>query len=264
MPDKTRRRAWPETMQGAVSLSYDGGDISHLETAASCLDALCLRATFYVPPTRILEAPVAWKALASSGHEIGNGGLFDGAGSDGLLHGWSPQMVENDLSMSEQFYRDTFPKNEKHSLALPLPAGDGPDRRIELAQQATMIRPLFRDRFSVVRGTSDGYNAARDCDLRALRCFRIVDHTYEELVVLAEAARAAKSWAIFAFQGIGVGDPAIDAVDHAKFCLWLAERRDRLMVAPVFEIGNRVRRFNSAAVDAKDLVEADTHLGQTV
>jgi hypothetical protein len=262
MPDKTRSLVWPERVRGAVSLSYDGGDISHYETAASCLDALCLRATFYAPPERVLRSPAAWRAVAAVGHEIGNASLFEAAGSDGLLDGWTQQMLENDLRMASEFYRDFLPNGERHSFAHPLPDLDGPDRRLALARQFEQLGPLIRARFAVARGTTDGFNSPTSCDLRALRCFSVLDFSFEELVVLAESAIDARAWAIFAFNGVGVGEPAVDAVDHAKFCLWLAERRDQILVAPVYDMGMRIREATSAAVKVGEREESPSQLGR--
>jgi len=251
MPDRIRRRLWPEKAQGAVSLSYDGGDPSHLETVAPCLEALCLQATFYAPPTRILETPRQWTALAAAGHEIGNATLFDAADPDGFLSDWTAEMVERDVEMGEDFYREVFGRSGDHSCACPVPRREstaGDDRlSIRRMQQHSMLRPILRSRFQVARDSTEGYNDPASCDVLALRCVRAADFVADEFVLLTQQALAAKAWVIFAFDGVGVGEPAVDAVEHAKFCLWLAEHRGVAFVGTVYDVGCRVRK-NAAAV----------------
>lgn len=233
-------------------MSYDGGDVSHLETATPCLDALGLRATFYAPPTRILDSPTRWRELALAGHEIGDASLFDAASPDGFLHDWSAEMVERDLAMAESFHVELFGSRARHSFAYPVRRTQEPadDDRLDIRamQQTAMVRPVVRKYFDVARASTDGYNDPASCDALALRCVRAMDCNADELALLARRAVDAGAWVIFAFDGVGIGDPAIDAVEHAKFCLWLAERRSKILVGTVQEIGSRIAKVSRAVV----------------
>lgn len=234
-------------------MSYDGGDPSHLETAASCLEALGLRATFYAPPTRILEAPRRWCALSAAGHEIGNATLFDAAGPAGYLNDWTAEMVERDIDMAEDFHRELFGQSRGHSFAYPVPRREdlpeGEVVSIQAMQQIAMLRPIVRRRFAVARGSTEGYNAPMSCDALSLRCMRAFDYEADELILLAQQAVAVGAWVIFAFDGVGVGEPAVDAVEHAKLCLWLAEHRTTIHISTIHEIGCRIRKSAVAVVE---------------
>jgi len=253
MADTRRRRLWPEGAHGAVSLSYDGGDPSHLETAAPCLEALSLKGTFYVPPTKVLEAPNRWAALAAAGHEIGDAGMFDAAGPSGLLQDWTSQMVENDLHMSREFYDGLFGKDRARSLAYPIlrpeARADRESAGIEALQQISLLRPLVRSKYSVARGSVDGHNDPTTCDVLALRCIQASGYIAEELILLARQALDAGAWAVFAFEGVGVGEHAVDAMEHAKLCLWLAERRTQALLGTVAEVGALVGTNSRVVVD---------------
>src|SRR4051794_40885101 len=72
---------WPRECRGAVSLTFDDGMRSQLETAIPLLDAHGLQATFYLNPPRNgdeatwREQLAPWRAAAARGHEIGNHSL---------------------------------------------------------------------------------------------------------------------------------------------------------------------------------------------
>jgi hypothetical protein len=232
-----------------LSLTYDGGDISHLETVAKCVDSLGLPSTFYSPPESLLADPVSWRNLVNSGHEVGNFSLSEGANADGYLFGWTPQMVANDLEMSEQLYVDLFPKQVGRSFAYPCTK---PSRRtldsttIQDMQHYAMLRPIVRDFFRVARTSSEGSNSLKALDLTALKCFHTSEQTHHEWVDLTEAAIENKEWIIFAFHGVGVGEDSVDAIEHARFCLWLAENRERLRIDTVWNIGKKLIAKNCA------------------
>ncbi len=69
---------WPGGARAAVSLSYDDALPSQLDTALPALNALGLKATFYLT----LSSPVVsqrlpeWRRAAAAGHELGNHTLF--------------------------------------------------------------------------------------------------------------------------------------------------------------------------------------------
>src|ERR671939_2070439 len=72
---------WPRECRGAVSLTFDDGMRSQLETAIPLLDEHGLQATFYLNPPRDgdeatwREKLAPWRAAAGRGHEIGNHSL---------------------------------------------------------------------------------------------------------------------------------------------------------------------------------------------
>jgi hypothetical protein len=154
--------------------------------------------------------------------------------------------------MAESFHAELFGSRRRHSFAYPVQRNREPYSdevfSIRSMQQAAMVRPAVRRFYDVARGSTDGYNDPASCDILALRCVRAMDYNADELALLAQRAMDARAWVIFAFDGVGVGDPAIDAVEHAKFCLWLAERRTKILVGTVQEIGARIRKNTVAAV----------------
>lgn len=239
--------------QAVVSLTYDGGDLSHIETVAPCLQASLLRGTFYVPPERFLLAPDSWRKIYRQGNEIGNYSLAEGASPEGYLLDWTPQMIANDLELSEGFYAEVLPSQIGHSFAYPCKTS--PHTRvgsmsIQDMQHYAMIRPVVRSFFRVARTSVEGMNSLERLDLTALKCYHAEDQTHEDWIALVESAQASGSWLILAFHGVGSGNHAVDALEHARFCLWLANHRDQVRVETVWNVGKELMSSAHAAVES--------------
>jgi peptidoglycan-N-acetylglucosamine deacetylase len=67
--------AWPNGHRAALSLSFDDGRSSQVDTGLPLLGQLGLKVTFYVVPGAIEKRQTAWRAAVQAGHEIGNHSL---------------------------------------------------------------------------------------------------------------------------------------------------------------------------------------------
>lgn len=67
--------SWPGGKRAAVSLSFDDGRSSQMDTGVPVLGQARLRVTFYVVPGAIEKRQTAWRAAAGGGHEIGSHSL---------------------------------------------------------------------------------------------------------------------------------------------------------------------------------------------
>ena len=97
------------TRTGAISLTYDGGDPSHLEIVIPALAERGLNATFFLPSLQLLENPQAWAAAQSGGFEMASHSLNGFTDESGNLPNWTLEMVEEDLRMSRKLLTEIFP-----------------------------------------------------------------------------------------------------------------------------------------------------------
>lgn len=227
--------AWPDGLAAAVSLSYDGTLLCHLETVVPHLDRYGLRGTFYAVPERLLEALKPWQEVQLRGHEIANGCLFPWASADGSLDAWTLEMVAADIGDAESLIEESFPSQRNWSFAFPCG-----HPRCARGQDYREIVEAFA---GVARSGIDGFNIGPSCDIRYLKRVYCSGFECHEILSMVQMAIDRGEWAILAFEGVGVGDRAVDASSHERLCEFLDSVRDRVWLDPVVSIGNRLRTY---------------------
>ncbi len=63
---------WPEGKRVAVSLSFDNGRASQVDTGLDVINPTGVKVTFFVNPPAVKEHLNGWKRAVASGHEIGS------------------------------------------------------------------------------------------------------------------------------------------------------------------------------------------------
>src|SRR4051812_25588334 len=67
--------SWPNGARAALSLSFDDARVSQVDVGLPHLDALGVKASFYVTISTMNQRLDAWKRAVAAGHEIGNHSL---------------------------------------------------------------------------------------------------------------------------------------------------------------------------------------------
>ncbi len=223
---------------GAISLTYDGGDPSHLETVIPALAERDIDATFFLPSLQLLENPQAWAAAQSQGFEIGSHSLDGFTDERGNLSNWTLDMVEEDLRMSRKLLTEIFPYQTDFAFAYPgaeCGCVHSPYNQIPSTYDS-VVNKLFR----VAKTVKPGTNSQTDFNVSELNSFDAFGVSSRELESIAERAIEERSWAIFSFRGVGSGDSAIDAREHSLFLDWLLARKMSLQVAPILTYSNQL------------------------
>ncbi len=211
--------------KGIVSLTYDGGQLCHLETVAPQLNEVGFKATFYPDPVSMLSDLKAWRLQSIEGHEIGNGSLLSAALPDGSLPAFTPQMLLEDAEECETLLREVFPDQGPASLALPW----GADR----CADGQSYHWLLAQRFPVIRSGNHGVNRLGQAMSASLLSVPVVGMSGSEMIDLVRLALHGDSWLILCFSGVGVGDVSIDAKAHAQMLSFLEASRSMVDVLPV-------------------------------
>lgn len=222
---------WPGGAKAAISLTYDGGLPDHLILAEPLLRTLDLKATFYLSATFFLENPRAWSAMANQGHEIGNHSLFGVTGPRGELPNWTLEMVDEDLCSTEALLRDYVPGPQERSFAYP---GDAP-----MTAEGS-YECVVSQHFHWARSMQEGLNHAIFCNPHSLRVIPSFGISGAGMVQRVEEAVELGAWAIFVFEGLGVGADSCSERDHETLLRHLAARKDALFVAPVREVAEYI------------------------
>jgi len=243
--------AWPDSIQGAVSLTYDDGLPVHYTRVAPLLQQHGLFATFYPMVQSDLRLhPENWRQLAAAGHELGNHTLFHPCRQR------SPDPFPwLDRRYDLKQYTPAHLRAELEVANLVLSLLDGRQERTyaytccdaTIGSGATEqpLEPLLADLFIAARGElmnkivhpKDGIN------LFNIGCIHIDGLSLEELIRLVEQARTSSGWAVLMMHGVGADthDLYLDAEVHKRFIGWLA-RQQGIWTAPVRTIVHYIKQ----------------------
>lgn len=221
-----------EYTKAMVSLSYDGTQLCHAETVLPQLDALGLKGTFFADPLPLLDSLPVWRAAVSNQHEVGNGCLIGNI--DGFaLDAWTSEMIEDDIEETDNMLRELFPGQTVYSFGYPWATGG--------AFGIGHLRKIVENHHSVCRSGEHGTNDATSTDLAYVLCKPMDQTTGVEMIEIVRTAVRQGHWLILAFDGVGSGDPAVDASEHKILCQWLADNRELLEVLTVTAAADTVQ-----------------------
>jgi len=236
---------WPNECKGAISLTFDDGLESQLAEAVPMLDDHGLRGTFYLVPRgdRWERNLSRWQEAGRRGHEMGNHSLGhtcslgfrdrdDGAPA---LENMTIADIETDILAAEERLRGAFPEQSARSFCYPCYmdyVGAGPTRQSYV--------PVVAKHFIAARGQGEFANHPATCDLHYLWSWPAQRLSAWTLCGMAESCAAQGRWGIFTFHGIGEGHLPIAAHDLDAFLEYLERNEDRLWVAPVNQVAQRI------------------------
>lgn len=218
-----------------VSLSYDGTQLCHAETVLPQLDSFSLKGTFFADPLPLLDSLPLWRGAVENEHEIGNGCLI---GTMGALDSWSPEMIEDDIEETDSMLQELFPGQTVYSFGYPWATGG--------AFGIGHLRKIVEKHHSVCRSGEQGTNAAHEADLAYVRCMSMDGASATEMIEVVRNSVRQGHWLVLAFDGVGSGDPAVDAKAHFELCAWLSDNRELLDVHTVSAAADMVHRGSKA------------------
>lgn len=240
---------WPAGCRGALSLTFDDGNLTQLQTAIPMLDERGLRGTFYMSPRGDTwrEDLERWRSAYQTGHEIGNHtlshicsrGFSDNPKARGL-ETMTLAEIEADILEAERRLGEVFPTPDR-SFCYPCfqnHVGEGETRQ--------SYTPVVARHFSAGRGLGEVPNHPATCDLHYLWSWMIRGNTGMELVGMAEQAADRGRWGVMTFHGISQGHLPAAESDFRELLDHLVVAR-HLWVAPVREVAVAIRRWRATA-----------------
>ncbi|MBS1714059.1 MAG: hypothetical protein JST30_06945 [Armatimonadetes bacterium] len=208
-----------------VSLTYDGTQLCHSETALADLERYGIKATFYADPVPLLDGLPTWRDACRSGHEVGNGCLSASVSEAGLLGAWTVDMLTDDITETDALIREVLPLQQSFSIAFPWATGH--------SDAIGDVRSAVAGHHVVCRSGVPGLNAMDDPELAYLKCVHMQDLQGRDIVEIVRAGVRSRCWTILAFDGVGSGDRSVDGKAHRELCTWLSDNADLAKVATV-------------------------------
>ncbi len=214
--------SWPGQYQAAVSLTFDDGLASQLDTAIPMLDKADMRGTFYLNPRDNWERDLAiWKPTATAGHELGNhtvthpcsaqfGWTLDGSRKP--LETMTLGEIEQDIALAGERLQLLFPDQGQVSFAYPCYhtwVGQGETHQSYV--------PVVARYCTAGRTRGERTTDPQNCDLFHLNSLPVENKTGPELVQIVMESLAQGRWAILTFHGIEEGHLPVTA--NALKCL---------------------------------------------
>lgn len=222
--------------RGIVSLSYNGTQLCHVETALPDLTDFKLSGTFYAEPSTLLDHYPAWRNAQARGHEIGNGSLLAASLPDGSLPAWTTEMILDDLSEAHDLIEDLFADQIDCSLGLPMGRASCADSQDYM--------PTLQSTYTVIRTGTPGINPASFNSANHLKIIDPSDLNGSQLAQIARQAIQNPSWIVFAFDGIGSGSRSIDHKAHRQLLDFLNNNRDLIDILPVVEAAKTLNQIS--------------------
>ena len=232
-----------EYSKAIVSLSYDGTQLCHSETVLPHLDASGLKGTFFADPLPLLESLPVWRAAVERGHEVGNGCLIGSVDGSGALDAWTPEMVSDDIEETDNMLLELFPGQTVYSFGYPWVTGG--------AYGMSHLRHLVEARHSVCRSGEKGSNKVGRTDLAYIQCLPMDDVSSVEMIEYVRSSIRNGDWLVLAFDGVGSGEPSVNANDHRDLCLWLEENKE---LVDVMTVSQAAQSLQSGSVPALRLL----------
>jgi peptidoglycan-N-acetylglucosamine deacetylase len=195
---------WPGDKKMGLSLTFDDARLSQADIGIPLFDRYDVKATFYISPASMLERLDIWKKAVSNGHDIGNHsihhpctGNFPWA-RDRALENYTIEIMKEELDSASRFINEFL---GIHPVSFAYPCGQ---TFVGRGMNTKSYIPVVAELFETGRGWLDeGPNDPAFCDMAQLTGMELDGKSFEQMLVLIEAAKNRGQWLILAGHEIG-------------------------------------------------------------
>jgi peptidoglycan/xylan/chitin deacetylase (PgdA/CDA1 family) len=227
---------WPKGARAAVSLTYDDGLNSQLDTVVPALQDAGFKGTFFLTLDNMRSKAADWQAAHRLGHEMGNHSVTHPCA---LRHCTRATFDQKEIAPMEAFLDETFGPDRFHSFAYPcgfVGLGEG-----VLSRRIARYHATLKGRVAAARTVSGLANdpAKALADPLMLNAF---EPTYDvddprQAFRYVRQAMARGGWAILVFHEVlerRLGEGDTSRATHAAVLQWLAAQP--VWCAPLGEV----------------------------
>ncbi len=191
--------SWPTGKQVAISLTFDDGRASQVDSGTALLDQYGVKGTFYVVPAAVERKLEGWRKAVVNGHEIGNHSLKHPCTGN---FQWSRKNALEDYTLQEM--RDELMEANKQienllgvqCKAFAYPCGQ---TFVGRGKETKSYIPVIAEIFSTGRGWLDeSPNDPTFCDFAQLTGIESDGKDFEQILPLIEAAKKNNQWLVLA------------------------------------------------------------------
>ncbi len=244
---------WPEGKRAAISLSFDDGRLSQVDTGLDLFRRLGIKVTFFLEGDTIKQRLVGWKQAVADGHEIGNHTMTHPCTANyafslnNALESYSLQLMAAQMDAANtqiQKLLGVTPKTFAYPCGQKF-VGRGIDVRSYV--------PLVAERFLVGRGFLDeSPNDPSVCDLSQAMGTVFDDMDFAQMKIIVDKAAKEGRWVIFVGHEIGErGDHITDVKALEELSSYLKDPANMIWLGTVEEIGQYIQHHREVAAKNK-------------
>lgn len=205
-PVEGQNFTWPEGVRGTLSLTFDDGRASQIDSGLPLFDRFEVKATFYSTPAALERRPDDWRAAVANGHEVGGHTITHPCSANfGFTANGRAPLEEMTLDQMEAELRDSNDRIEAllgvRPVSFAYPCGQ---KFVGRGENLRSYVPLVARHYLTGRGWRDEYfNAPARCDLAQLGGVEMDGVDFEMIRPQLEKAAATGNWLILAGHDIG-------------------------------------------------------------
>lgn len=236
------QQTWKGGKKCVVCLTYDDAMDSQLDHAVPQLDKYGLKGTFYLKGSSpaLYHRMEEWKAIAATGHELGNHTLFHPC--SGKRFPGRERARDIDFYTIDQFLMEVSTTNtllkgldgkNRHTFAYTCG-----DKMVEGENMGNYLPKLV----VAARGGAPGFPPKKELDLYHLPTFSCTGKTGDKMIELVKQAQEKNGLLILVFHGVGGGHLMVEAEEHENLLRYLNENEADVWVAPVIEVADYLKK----------------------
>lgn len=238
---------WPDSKKAAIVLTYDDGLETHRNIVVPQLDAIGIKATFYLFGQTLSSQDIQeWRAIRQSGHELGNHSLYHpclGGNNDypcSSLECYTVKSMLREISLMNEFlYAIDGDTIRTYAYPCGQTVAGGEDYAVPM-EQSGLIR--------FARGGGGDPVITDFSKLNLLKVPAIAAQTgesAERLINFMDKIRRQNGLGVLVFHGVGGDYLDVSAKVHQELVDYLKKNAADIWVAPFGEVMDYVSKQRS-------------------
>ena len=235
---------WPDGKRAAVSLSFDDGRPSQVDTGLALLKKANVKGTFYVTPGAVERRLDGWKQAVADGHEIGSHSLTHPCTGN---YAFSLANALEDFDLPKMAAQLDEATDRIHKLLGVKPTTFAYPCGLKFVGRGRDVRsyvPLIAERFLVGRGYLDeSPNAPAVTDLAQAMGTPLDDLDFPQMKAIVDSAATEGRWIIFAGHDFGERRrQTTDTKALESLIVYLKDPANRIWLGTVAQVGGYVKK----------------------
>jgi peptidoglycan/xylan/chitin deacetylase (PgdA/CDA1 family) len=235
---------WPDGERAAVSMSFDDGRVSQLDTGLPLLKKANVKVTFYVTPGAVETRLAGWKQAVADGHEIGSHSLTHPC-TGNYTFSLKNALEDFDLPKMAAQLDEATDRIQKLLGVKPTtfayPCGL---KFVGRGRDVKSYVPLIAERFLVGRGYLDeSPNSPAFTDLAQAMGTPFDDLDFSQMKAIVDSATKEGRWIIFVGHDFGERRrQTTDTKALERLIAYLKDPANGIWLGTVAEIGGYVKK----------------------